>query len=479
MLFNSFDFVLFYIVVVTLFFAIPSQRYQKFFLLVSSYYFYASWEPTYLLLLFLDTVIIYLFGRKISRLIAVKNVAGGKKNLVISIILLLLPLLCYKYLNFVLSMLADVMGWVNIFMDFHFVKLMLPIGISFFTFQAIGYLIDVYKQRCEAERKFVDVALFLGFFPQISSGPIGRAPELMPQFKIPHKVDYDMFVSGFKIALWGFFMKLVVGDRAGIYVDTVFGNYAAYSGVSLMLATVLYSVQIYCDFAGYSFIAIGVARMMGFQLQKNFERPYFAMSVTDFWRRWHISLSTWFRDYLYIPLGGNRIGRWRGYWNVMMTFLVSGLWHGAAYNFVIWGGLHGLFQVIGKLTKERQDLFFCKFKMTKESVGYRLVNILITFVLCSYAWMIFRMNRLGDVVEITRGYFRGGGLYIHQTTIFFFLIGFVILFAKDFKDEYYPDKHFLLNSRFVAVRYCSLVSLVLLIILLGVLGGGQFIYFQF
>lgn len=479
MLFNSLDFVLFFVVILVTYYVIPSKKYQRLFLLLSSYYFYASWEPSYLLLLLFDTVVIYVSALKIERFIFNKNAIGGKRLLISSVVLLLIPLLCYKYLNFLLRIVLDVAGWADLPFDIHFVKLMLPVGISFFTFQAIGYLLDVYKRRIEAEQNFMDVALFLGFFPQISAGPIGRAPQLMPQFKELHRVEYSMFVSGFKIALWGFFMKLVVGDRAGIYVDTVFGSYASHSGISLVLATLFYSIQIYCDFAGYSFIAIGVAKMMGFQLQKNFNRPYFALSIPDFWRRWHISLSTWFRDYLYIPLGGNRVGRWRGYLNVLLTFLVSGLWHGAAYNFVVWGGLHGLFQVIGKITKNKQELIFGKLNLVKDSIGYRVVNIFITFILCSYAWMVFRMNQWSDVVGITRGYFRGGGLYVHQTTIFFFLIGFVVLFLKDFKDEYFPEKHYLLNSRYVIVRYCSVVCLVLSIILFGVLGGGQFIYFQF
>lgn len=478
MLFNSLYFLLFLVVILVVFYTIHSKGYQRLFLLLSSWYFYASWEPSYLLLLLADTVIIYFSAIKIKKLITV-NIERGKKMLICSVILLLIPLFGYKYLNFVLNMVMDTVGWAKLSLDIQFVKLMLPVGISFFTFQAIGYLMDVYKQRVDAERNFVDVALFLGFFPQISAGPIGRASQLIPQFKELHKVDYELFVSGFKIALWGFFMKLVVGDRAGIYVDTVFSNYDSHSGLSLMLATFMYSVQIYCDFAGYSFIAIGVAEMMGVQLQKNFERPYFALSVTDFWRRWHISLSTWFRDYLYIPLGGNRVGQWRGYRNIMVTFLVSGLWHGAAYNFLIWGGLHGLFQIIGKITKNKQDALLAKLKMAKNSVGYRMVNMLITFVLCSYAWMIFRVSEWHEAVEITYGYFRGGSLYIHQTTIFFFLIGLMVLLAKDFKDEYYPDKHFFLNSRFIAVRYCSVVCMALVIILFGVLGGGQFIYFQF
>lgn len=477
MFFNSIDFLLFFVAVIVIYYVLPSLKLQKIFLLLSSYFFYASWEPVFLLLLLVDTFIIYFSAIKIDKLKCFRK--RGKSYLLVSIVLLLLPLLFYKYLNFLLNILADAFGLLEYRLNIQFVKFLLPVGISFFTFQAIGYLVDIYKQKVEAERSYLDVSLFLGFFPQISAGPIGRASALIPQFKYFHVADYEMFVSGFKVALWGFFMKLVVGDRAGIYVDTIFSNYDAHSGLSLILATFMYSIQIYCDFAGYSFIAIGVAQMMGFQLQKNFERPYFALSITDFWRRWHISLSTWFRDYLYIPLGGNRVGKWRGYWNVCFTFLISGLWHGAAYNFIIWGGLHGLFQVIGKITKTHQEVLFKFLRISQQSVIYRLINLLIVFTLCSYAWMIFRANRWNDVIQITKGYLRGGNLYVHQTTLFFFFIAFIILFIKDFKDEYYPDRHFFLNSNHTMVRYFSVICLSLSIILLGVLGGGQFIYFQF
>lgn len=477
MFFNSIEFLLFFIGIIAIYYVLPSLKLQKIFLILGSYFFYASWEPVFLLILLVDTFIIYLSAIKMEKL---KYLGKKRKGyLLVSIVLLLFPLLFYKYLNFLLSIFVDVFCLWGYKPNIQFVKFLLPVGISFFTFQAVGYLIDVYKQKVEVERSYLNVSLFLGFFPQISAGPIGRASDLIPQFKYFHIADYEMFVSGFKMALWGFFMKLVVGDRAGIYVDTIFSNYDVHSGSSLILATFMYSIQIYCDFAGYSFIAIGVAQMMGFRLQKNFERPYFALSITDFWRRWHISLSTWFRDYLYIPLGGNRVGKWRGYCNICVTFLVSGLWHGAAYNFIIWGGLHGLFQVVGKMAKPYQDSLFRLMHISQQSVVYKFINVLITFLLCSYAWMIFRVDSLNDAILITKGYLRKGDLYVHQTTLFFFFIAFTILLIKDFKDEYYPRWNFLLNSNCTIVRYLSVVCLSLLIILLGVLGGGQFIYFQF
>lgn len=392
---------------------------------------------------------------------------------------MLLPLVFYKYLNFISSFIVDICGLAHIQLSLPKFELLLPIGISFYTFQAIGYIVDVSKGKIQSEKNPLDLALFLGFFPQISAGPIGRAPLLLPQIKEERKPDYDNVVVGFKWILWGLFMKLVVGDRAGIYVDTVFPNYMHHSGLSLMMATFMYTIQIYCDFAGYSLVAIGCARCMGFELMQNFMRPYFAVNVTDFWRRWHISLSTWFRDYVYIPLGGSREGEWKTYRNLMITFIVSGVWHGAAYNFILWGVLHGLFQVVGKLTTSWKMKCWNALGVQKESTIYKVVNVIITFCLVAYAWLIFKVTDMHAVWEITKGYFKSGSLYIHQTTIFFFAIGFVILLFKDWKDEYMPEKHYFLYAKSSMMRYLSCVSLIVIILLIGVLNGGQFIYFQF
>lgn len=330
MLFNSLNYIFFLIGVVIIYFLIPSNRWRKVFLLGASYYFYACWNVAFLAILLAVTAVSYGLG---------KYLANNKKKwpLTVSIVVLLLPLLCFKYLNFMLQSTNDIVALAGLDVSLPLVKLMLPVGISFFTFMAIGYVVDCYKQKCQPEKGVLDYALFVGFFPQIASGPIGRVNQLIPQFKEKKALSYDNFVIGAKMMLWGFFIKLVVGDRAGIYVDTVFGNYTYHSGLSLIVATFMYSIQIYCDFAGYSLIAIGSARVMGYELMTNFLRPYFANSVGDFWRRWHISLSTWFRDYVYIPLGGNRCSKMRQYLNLMITFLVSGLWHGAAWSFILWG----------------------------------------------------------------------------------------------------------------------------------------------
>ncbi len=477
MLFNSVDFILFLLFVIVGYYLIPVLKGKKYFLLLTSYYYYLNWEPGFLLLLLLDTIISYSYGR-----ISISNWFENRKKLItgITISLLLLPLFLFKYLNFLNIVIFDVLTYLKIDVQVLSFQFLLPVGISFYTFQSIGYVMDVYRKKQIVEYNFLDYALFVGFFPQISAGPIGRAPILLPQFKVKHNFEYDSFVVGLKMMLWGFFMKLVVGDRAGIYVDTIFSNYEHHSGLSLLLATFLYSIQIYCDFAGYSLIAIGTGRLLGFRLQTNFERPYLALNMTDFWRRWHISLSTWFRDYLYIPLGGNRCGKWKSYRNILITFLISGLWHGAAYTYIIWGFLHGIFQIVGKLSKSIQSKLYRLLMLPDNSIGYKIINISLTFILASYAWMIFRAGTLENVIGITKGYFRSGSLYVHQSTLFFFFIGFTFLLMKKYlKDEYFPEKHYFVYGKYLYMRWLSVILLIAMIVLFGVLDGGQFIYFQF
>ena len=475
MLFNSIDFVIFLIVIVVSYYTISKNTWRKIFLLLASYYFYACWNVAFLGLLLFDTAVAFFAGRMMEN----KRKAFQKRVLWKSIILILIPLFCFKYLNFFLTAVHDGMSAMRMVMRVPKFELLLPIGISFYTFMSLGYVADVYLKKIKPERNVLDFFLFIGFFPQIASGPIGRAPSMLPQFKEKHPFMFDNLAVGAKMMLWGFFMKLVVGDRAGIYVDTVFGNYANHNGSSLLLATFMYTIQIYCDFAGYSLIAIGSARIMGYELMTNFRRPYFATSVQDFWRRWHISLSTWFRDYVYIPCGGSRVGEIKLYRNLMITFLISGLWHGAAYNFIVWGAFHGLAQVIGKMSQTKKLSLWKTLKINPEGIFKRFVDIMLTFIIVSYGWMIFYVSDFNSAIEITKGYFHLGVPYVHQTTLFFFAIGFLILFIKDFKDEFIPDKHLLLESKYMPVRYMSFAILSVIIVLFGVLGGGQFIYFKF
>ena len=384
-------------------------------------------------------------------------------------------------MNFFFNIIHDMLQATGLMIDIPHFEMVLPVGISFFTFMAVGYVVDVYKQKIAAERNILDFALFIGFFPQIASGPIGRGDKLIPQFKVLHPLLYRNITAGARMMLWGFFMKLVVGDRAGIYVDTVFGSYAHHNGTSLLLATFMYTIQIYCDFAGYSLIAIGAARMMGYELMENFRRPYFAVSVGDFWRKWHISLSTWFRDYVYIPLGGSREGKNKTYRNLMVTFLASGLWHGAAYNFLLWGGYHGLAQVLGKMTARMKNHTWEWLHLGETSLVRRWWNIAVTFAIVSYGWMMFYAPNLRFIVDVTKGYAHVGRPYIHQTTLFFFLIGLVILLMKDCKDEFFSDRW--RQNKHPKVRqawhYAEFALIAVATVWMGVLGGGQFIYFKF
>ena len=474
MLFNSLNFIIFFVAVVVIYYLLPKNSWRKVFLLGASYYFYACFNVAMLAVLLFETVLAYGFG-------LTKN--KSKVSFRTTIVLLLLPLLCFKYLNFLMGTVGDVLALSGALVEMPSFELLLPIGISFYTFMAVGYVVDVYKGKIEAEKNLLDFALFIGFFPQIASGPIGRAGQLIPQLKELHPLLYKNITAGAKMMLWGFFMKLVVGDRAGIYVDTVFGNYAHHNGTSLLLATFMYTIQIYCDFAGYSLIAIGCAKMMGIELMENFRRPYFATSVADFWRKWHISLSTWFRDYVYFPCGGSRCSALKTYRNLMITFLVSGLWHGAAYNFILWGGYHGLNQVFGKLLQPAKDACRKVLHIGDTSLVRKVWDICLTFCLIAYGWMLFYAPDMQFIVDVTKGYLHLGAPYIHQTTIFFFAIGFALLLVKDFKDEFcaervasFKEKH---PTFSIGWNYVKFAALAILIVWIGVLGGGQFIYFKF
>jgi D-alanyl-lipoteichoic acid acyltransferase DltB (MBOAT superfamily) len=342
MLFNSLEFLVFFPLAAAGYFVLTmrlkSAALARIFLLAGSLFFYGRWNPSYLALIVLSALVTWVSG------LLMEGGSARKKCLVLasSLAINLGILFFFKYYGFfadTIRLLAPNMPSPPAF------NVLLPVGISFYTFQALGYSIDVYYGRVRAERDFITYALFVTFFPQLVAGPIERTASLLPQFKENHGFDYDRVTSGLKLAAWGMFKKVVVADRLALYVNGVYGEPGVYPAAALALATFFFAFQIYCDFSGYSDIAIGCARALGFNLIANFRRPYFASSITEFWRRWHISLSAWFKDYLYIPLGGNRKGSFRRHLNLMITFLVSGLWHGAAWHFVVWGALHGAFQV--------------------------------------------------------------------------------------------------------------------------------------
>ena len=469
MLFNSIAFLLFFPTVCVLYYCIPLSQVKtrNLLLLAASYYFYMNWEPAYALLLFTSTVITYLAA------LGIGYFEGRRKKklcLIASLVLNLAILFLFKYYNFLASSIEQVLRVNGLGIDMPEFGLLLPVGISFYTFQALGYSIDVYRDTTRVEYDFPTYALFVSFFPQLVAGPIERSNNLLPQFKQQHLFDYDAVMAGTRLMVWGYFMKLVLADRCGLYVDNIFNNLDKHNGGSYLVASLLFPLQIYGDFAGYSLIAIGVARILGFQLMENFRRPYFACTVGDFWHRWHISLSTWFRDYVYIPLGGNRVGRLHNYLNLFVTFVVSGIWHGANWTFLCWGALHGLLLCIEKaLGISKQNYSGAK----------KLCHWAVTFVLVCFAWILFRADTLSDAATVVTGIFTNFEAPRLELANFFAIgLAITILFVKEYDDEY-QWKLNIAESESWFVRHVWLVTMIAYIILFGVLGGDQFIYFQF
>lgn len=346
----------------------------------------------------------------------------------------------------------------------------MPVGISFYIFQALGYTIDVFRGTTKAERHFPTYALFVSFFPQLVAGPIERSGNLLPQFKEIHRFNYENVMSGVRLMVWGYFLKLALADRCGIYVDAIYNNVNVHNGGSYLIASLLFPFQIYGDFAGYSLIAIGVARVLGFRLMENFHRPYFASTIGEFWHRWHISLSTWFKDYVYIPLGGNRVGRVRNYYNLFVTFVVSGIWHGANWTFLCWGALHGALLCIEKALG----------MAGKKYSGIRkLCHWAVTFVLVCFTWVFFRANNISDAISVIGGIFTNLDVPKLEYANFIAIgLAMTILLAKELSDEY-KWNFSVAESRSWLVRHAYIVFMLAYIILFGVLGGDQFIYFQF
>ena len=353
MLFNSYEFILFFPIVTVIFFLLP-PRMRCFWMLISSYYFYMFWNPKYIILMLFATVTSYGC--------AIMMQYNKKLFLIIGVILNLLLLFGFKYFNFFVKNINSMLFMVNLEDSISLINVVLPVGISFYVFQVIGYMIDIYKGECDVEKNFIRYALFVSFWPQLVAGPIERSGNLMRGFKRIEsgetRFDYKRVTDGLIIILWGFFMKIVIADRIAIFVSNVFGNYQSLSGVVLFMGALGFAVEIYCDFAGYSMIAIGTARVYGIKLMENFSTPYFSMSITEFWRRWHISLSTWFRDYVYIPLGGNHCSMRRNSLNILVTFLLSGLWHGAAWHYVAWGGYTRSSTDVGQKGKKAENIVY-------------------------------------------------------------------------------------------------------------------------
>ncbi|MGN0438774.1 MAG: MBOAT family O-acyltransferase [Lachnospiraceae bacterium] len=409
MLFNSIDFLIFFPIVILVYFIIP-DKIKYLWLLAASYYFYMCWNAKYALLILASTIITYLSGlliEKIKNQSIEEHVKTRRKKLVVAISFLsnLGILFYFKYIGFTLDLLQKMLAVVHVQMNVPVFDIILPVGISFYTFQALSYTMDVYRDEIYAEKNFFRYALFVSFFPQLVAGPIERSKNLLKQLAVPQKFSFEHFREGILLMLWGFFLKIVLADRIATFVDVVYGDYQTYTGYYLIVATILFAIQIYCDFAGYSTIAMGAAKILGIQLMENFDAPYLSTSVAEFWRKWHISLTSWFKDYLYIPLGGSRKGKLRKYMNKLIVFLVSGIWHGASLSFVVWGGLNGIYQIIGEILQPVRDKLVSVFGLHRESMAHKLAKMLVTFVLVDFAWIFFRAGSLTESIEIIKQMF--------------------------------------------------------------------------
>lgn len=481
MSFNSIQFLSFFPVVVMVLLIIPKQV-RMLWLLICSYYFYMCWNPKYALLLAFSTITTYGTGILLEKS---KEEKVKKQIIAICCVVNFAVLFVFKYFNFSIDSINWVLnktgnGLINRRLD-----ILLPVGISFYTFQAIGYMIDVYRGN-KAERDLIKYALFVSFFPQLGSGPIERSKNMFPQLeelKTRNLWEYDRIKNGALLLLWGMFQKIVIADRLALFVDTVYNNYSEYGLLVIFTAIVLYSFQIYCDFDGYSNMARGLAQIMGMNIMQNFKCPYFATNIHEFWQRWHISLTSWFRDYLYIPLGGNRKGELRKQLNVLIVFTVSGIWHGASWNFVIWGLLHGVMQVVHNLYSK-----YCRKK--EQSFSTKLRNGVCTFGFVTIAWLFFRMTSMKELFPLLKQMFSELGDFTSILTVLgdgdrnLLIIGMLILFFVDVIHERGGHIREWISKQEIWFRYILYIGVIVACIYLGVhtntVGAAQqFIYFQF
>ncbi len=485
MIFNSAEFLLFYPIVLLLYFVLPKKCKWPL-LLAASYFFYMIWNPPLIFLILFTTVVSYVSAIIIEK---TENKKRKKFWLAMTLITSLGVLFFFKYFNFLAD--SAISLW-NLFggsaKDFA-LELILPVGISFYTFQTLSYVIDVYRGDIRAERHFGWYALFVSFFPQLVAGPIERPDNLLPQLKEDHKLEASNAFAGLQKMAVGFFKKIVVADLMAEFVNSVYNSPETATGFGIVIATVLFAVQIYCDFSGYTDIAIGCARIMGIRLMQNFDRPYRAQSIKEFWARWHISLSSWFRDYLYIPLGGNRCSKARRSFNVFVVFLVSGLWHGASWTFVLWGVLHGVYQIVGSMTKKLRERLYEKLKIKTDSLPLILWKRFWTFVLVCFAWIFFRANSTSDLLLLLKKLFtewdKGSitetisSMGITVTAVLVTVLSVVIL---SMLDRIGADDAICENgtvSRQFTVALLAVAVAVAWCLLLSVGGASAFIYFQF
>jgi alginate O-acetyltransferase complex protein AlgI len=482
MLFTSTSFLIFFVVVGTVYFALPS-RLRSWVLLGASYYFYATYEPLYLILLAGLTLFNYYAGIRLGK---AAGRTGQEWVLAASLVSCIGTLFFFKYLNLFAGTIQALTGQVHAGYRSPALTFLLPVGISFFTFKIMNYMIDVYRDRQAPETQLASFALYVSFFPQLIAGPIDRATKLLPQMHVEHAFDYRRVTDGLRLMLWGFFQKVVIADTLATLVDPVFDNPVQYQGARLTFAAICFTFQIYCDFAGYSDIAIGAAQVFGYTSMNNFDRPYFAKSIPEFWRRWHISLSTWFRDYLYIPLGGNRTTLPRWYLNLFLVFLISGLWHGSNWTFLVWGALHGFLYICSLATQSIRARFVTFMGLNRIPSLYKSFRVLFTFILVAFAWIFFRANTISDAFYIVSHLFTGWSSTPVQALSFpvapFELVvamGSIVILETAHLMQGHGSIREIMAQKPVWLRWGLYYGAIVAILLFGNFGSKQFIYFQF
>lgn len=493
MLFNSFDFVVFFIIVTTLYFTLP-HKYRWFHLLAASSYFYMAFVPIYILILFFTIVIDYVAG------ILIENAVGAKRRtlLIVSLVSNIGILAVFKYYNFIAENINSALDLtLATSSSIPLLNIILPIGLSFHTFQAMSYTIEVYRGNQKAERHFGIYALYVMFYPQLVAGPIERPQNMLHQFHEKHDFNFDNFKDGLKMMLWGLFKKVVIADRLAMVVNVVYKHPEKFNGPALSIATLFFAFQIYCDFSGYSEIALGAAKVMGFNLMVNFNRPYSSRSISEFWTRWHISLSTWFKDYLYIPLGGNRVTKVRNYMNLSIVFIVSGLWHGANWTYVAWGTVHAFFLVFGNATKKLRVGLLEAIGIKEKSSLNNALSLGITFFLAILAWVFFRANNMHSAIYVITHAFTGWGQIasikgLKETVTalgemdtlsgsFNVIFGLLLILLLETMQSKSGNKSvaFIMDNKPKMVRWGYYYLLIISILLIGAFENQEFIYFQF
>jgi D-alanyl-lipoteichoic acid acyltransferase DltB (MBOAT superfamily) len=485
MFFNSLDFAIFFPIVFILYWVFARNlTLRNVVILASSYLFYGWWDWRFLFLIIFSSFVDFFIGQKLYR---EKNNKKRKLLLIISLLVNLGFLFYFKYTNFFIETFVDAFTLFGAKLQVSALNIILPVGISFYTFQTLSYTIDIYRNELKPTKDWLAFFSFVAFFPQLVAGPIERASHLLPQFYKTYKFNYSQVKSGLLLMAFGLFKKMVIADRLAILVNQVYNSPDDYAGFEVIIATVFFAFQIYCDFSGYSDIAIGASRTMGFDLMKNFDSPYLSKSITEFWRRWHISLSTWFRDYVYIPLGGSRSGKYKTYANLFIVFVVSGLWHGAAMTFLIWGAIHGLIIVIEKsFTKIRRHIF-----TSKRNILNYLVGLPITFIIVCFAWIFFRANNFSDARLLVGNLnfnnpeiFRNGKIFelgLGKAEFLLSIIAIILLVSFEWLNKKINIQN-LLAKQFIAFRWLTYLVIIFVIVVFGVYGEGQvseFIYFQF